>query len=86
MIKKVLTLALVCYLNMNLGYTLEITTKPKLRRVRWLCSNIPQLYKTHFTGTPHTRVIFCNHSVHKQLKCTNLRNIYTALTNTINYE
>lgn len=81
-----LTLAVVCYLNLNLDYTLEITTKLKWRRVRWLCRNLPQLYKTHFIGTPHTRVIFCNHSVHKKSKCKNLRNICTALTNTINYE
>jgi len=45
-----------------------------------------QLYKTHLKGTPHTRVTFCNHSVHKTLKCKNMRNICTALTNTINYE
>ena len=51
-----------------------------------MCSNLPQLYKTHFIGTPHTRVIFCNHSVHKKSKCKNLRNICAALTNTINYE
>lgn len=86
MIKKVLTLAVVCDLNLNLGYTLEITTKLKWRRVRWLCRNLSQLYKTHFTGTPHTTVIFCNHSVHKKSKWKNMRNICAALTNTINYE
>lgn len=81
-----LTVVVVCYLNLNLSYTLEITTKLRWRTVRWLCSNLPQLYKTHFVRTPHTRVIFFNHSIHKKLKCKNMWNICAALTNTINYE
>ena len=68
MIKKVLILAVVCYLYLNLGYTLEITTKFKWRRVRWLCSNLSQLYKTNFIANLHTRVTSCNHSVHKKMK------------------